>query len=319
MNEITPTGHQYAISHGDQVAVIMERGGGLRSYRVGDRDVVVAYEEDELPPSMHGDILLPWPNRLADGRYEFDGAVHHLAVTEPGRHVAIHGFTHSESWTALERSASHVEMGIDLPPHPGYPFRLAVRVRYQLADDGLTVRLTARNVGEARAPYGVGFHPWLSPGGASVDACRLVVDATSWIRTDERMLPVGTEPIPPEKDFSSPRRVGDVSLDDGYADVVYRDGRSWVHLVAPDGTASAAWLEPPLRYWQVCTGDFPQAGRYERTGVAAEPMSCPANAFVTGQDLVALGPGETHSVTWGLCLVRDMAAGSASGSGGAEV
>ena len=314
MTQAGPTGRQFPISHGDQQAVVTERGAVLRSYRVGDRDVVVPFGEDEQPPAMHGAILLPWPNRMADGRYEFDGLVHRVPIDEPARNVANHGFAHREDWELHEHSASSVELVLRLSPRPGYPFRLVVHVHYQLDEDGLTVRLAAMNAGDDRAPYGVGFHPWLSPGGATVDECRLEVDAKAWIRTDDRLLPVETAAIPPEKDFSSPRLVADASLDDGYAHALYRDPgetdedpRSWVRLVAPDGSCAAAWMQRPLAYWQVCTGDFPETGRYQRTGVAAEPMSCPANAFVSGEALAVIGPGETHTVAWGLCLQREEA------------
>ncbi len=307
MTPSSPTGRQFTITYGDQAAVITERGAALRAYRVGGRDVVVPFDEDELPPAMHGAILLPWPNRLADGRYRFDGATHQLPINEPARQVANHGLVHTLDWRPVDHSGSRVELALTLLPSPGYPFRLEVHVDYRLGEDGLTVRLTATNDGQTRAPYGVGFHPWLSPGAARVDDCRLQVDAGTWLRTDERLLPVATEALPAEKDFSSPRTLGATSLDDGFGAATYREdpageGRSWARLTAPDGSASAAWMERPLGYWQVCTGDFPETGRYERTGVATEPMSCPANAFVSGQDLATLEPGGTHTVVWGLRL-----------------
>lgn len=308
MIETAATGRQFTIGHGDQQAVVTERGATLRSYRVGDRDVVVPFGSDESPPAMHGAILAPWPNRLADGRYEFDGQVHQLPINEPYRRVANHGYLYAEDWQLHEHSPSHVELVVRPSPRPGYPFRLVVHVHYSLDVDGLTVRLATMNAGVDPAPYGVGFHPWLSPGSASVDECRLQVDASRWIRTDERLLPVETVAIPPEKDFREARSLAGVSLDDGFKASLHRDGRSWVRLVAPDGTAAAAWMEHPPRWWQVCTGDFPETGRYERTGVAAEPMSCPANAFNTGQDLVVIEPGATHTFIWGLRLLHDQAA-----------
>lgn len=298
----SPTGRQFTITHGDQEAVITERGAALRCYRVGDRDVVVPFGADELPPSMHGAILLPWPNRLADGHYRFDGGTYQLPITEPARHVANHGLVHSVAWRLVGHSDSHVELALDLLPVPGYPFRLDVHLHYRLTDDGLTVRLSATNDGERRAPYGVGFHPWLSPGTASVDECRLQVDAASWLRTDDRLLPVAAEALPADRDFSTARVLGNIRLDDGYGSATYRDGKSWARLTAPDGSTAAAWMERPLGYWQVCTGDFKEAGRYRRTGVATEPMSCPANAFVSRQDLAVIEPGATHTVFWGLRL-----------------
>ncbi|WP_228489216.1 aldose 1-epimerase family protein [Raineyella fluvialis] len=311
MMTTVPTGRQFTIAYGDQEAVITERGATLRAYRVGDRDVVVPFGEDELPPIVHGAILLPWPNRLADGRYRFDGVTHQLPVNEPERDTAIHGLVNERAWTCLEHSDSGVDLALDLTPVPGYPFRLAVQVSYRLTADGLTIRLTTTNTGAARAPYGVGFHPWLSPGAASVDDCLLQVDASAWVRPDERLLPAAVEPVPESYDFSTSRRIGTVAVDDGFVAAV-RDnpsagadvdgGRSWVRLAAPDGRTAAVWMDRPLGHWQVCTGDLPWAGSYRRSGVAAEPMSCPANAFVTGDSLAVLDPGATHSVTWGLVL-----------------
>lgn len=297
-----PTGRQFTIRDGDQRAVITERGAALRTYQVGDRDVVVPFGEDELPPAMHGAILAPWPNRLADGRYSFDERTHLLPITELARRVANHGLVHSADWRLVDHGDSHVELALDLLPVSGYPFHLDLHIHYRLTADALSVGLAATNAGQTRAPYGVGFHPWLSPGTATLDECLLQVDAASWLRTDDRLLPVASEPLPADKDFSSARRLGATSLDDGFGSAGHRDGRSWARLTAPDGSVAAAWMEPPLAYWQVCTGDFPETGRYERTGVAAEPMSCPANAFVSGHDLAVIEPGATHNVLWGLRL-----------------
>ncbi|HLS26707.1 MAG TPA: aldose epimerase, partial [Beutenbergiaceae bacterium] len=61
------------------------------------------------------------------------------------------------------------------------------------------------------------------------------------------------------------------------------------------------WMDTTLGYWQLCTGDE-LAGGARRTGLAAEPMSCVADAFNTGDDLVHLEPGGDHYVRWGLTL-----------------
>ena len=88
---IAPSGTQYEITHREQRAVIVEVGGGLRGYSVGDRDLLDGYGVDEICPSGRGQVLIPWPNRLLDGRYTFAGRHHQLALTEPQRRNAIHG------------------------------------------------------------------------------------------------------------------------------------------------------------------------------------------------------------------------------------
>ena len=54
--------------------------------------------------SGRGQVLIPWPNRLEDGGYEFDGRRYQLPLTEPEQHNAIHGLVRSERWAVGERA-----------------------------------------------------------------------------------------------------------------------------------------------------------------------------------------------------------------------
>ena len=85
-----PTGEQYEISSGDQRAVITEVGATLRSFQVGGRDVVRGFAADEVVHGGLGQQLLPWPNRIRDGRYTFEGTeqqplLEQFGVTRNGR------------------------------------------------------------------------------------------------------------------------------------------------------------------------------------------------------------------------------------------
>lgn len=64
-----PSGEQFTLRHGAREATVVEVGGGIRSFRDGDRDVLEPYAEDAICDGARGQILAPWPNRLADGRY----------------------------------------------------------------------------------------------------------------------------------------------------------------------------------------------------------------------------------------------------------
>jgi len=138
-----PSGHQFALRHGEQRVVVVEVGGGLRSYSLADRELLDGYTEHQMCPSARGEVLIPWPNRLRDGSYEFDG--HHLQVplSEPGKRNAIHGLVRWVNWNATEHTESQVVMEHTLAPQDGYPFSLALRIDYHLDDDGLTVQTTA--------------------------------------------------------------------------------------------------------------------------------------------------------------------------------
>jgi len=62
-------------------------------------------------------------------------------------------------------------------------------------------------------------------------------------------------------------------------------------------------MDGSLDAWQVCTGDAVTAPGYRRSGLAAEPMTCVADAFRTGDRLINLQPGQAHEVRWGACLL----------------
>ena len=95
---IAPSGEQITITRGDQLAVIVEVGGGLRSYSTGGRELVDGYGAHEMSSSGRGQVLIPWPNRLEDGSYEFDGKHYQLPLNEPERRNAIHGLVRWTTW-----------------------------------------------------------------------------------------------------------------------------------------------------------------------------------------------------------------------------
>src|SRR4051812_38791412 len=129
-----PSGEQFEIAHGDQRAVVTEVGGGLRVYSQGDRQIVDGFGADELCPSGRGQVLIPWPNRIARGRYEFAGRRHQLAIDEHVTQSAIHGLVRWVPWSAVEREGHRVAVAYDLHPQPGYPFALALRLEYALSE-----------------------------------------------------------------------------------------------------------------------------------------------------------------------------------------
>ena len=88
---LAPSGAQYEIAHGGQHAVVVEVGGGLRSYRADGQDVLDGYGDGGRADGGRGQPLIPWPNRLRDGRYEWDGEHHQLPLSEPEQANAIHG------------------------------------------------------------------------------------------------------------------------------------------------------------------------------------------------------------------------------------
>ena len=295
------SGDQIEIELGDRRAVVVEVGGGLRTYSAGGLELLDGYGEDELCTAARGQILAPWPNRLEDGSYEFDGIHCHAALDEPARRNAIHGLVRWAAWTVAEREPHRVAVEHVLHPQPGYPFTLALRVEYALTPGGLEVRMTATNVGGSPCPYGAGAHPYLRLGPAVVDPLVLRLPAATMLRTDDRALPVGTAPVDgTDFDFREPRAIGATVIDTCFTELERgADGLARVELHDPDGGAALTlWADGSFPYLQVFTGDpLPEVNR---RSLAVEPMTCPPNAFRSGEALVRLEPDETHTGTWGI-------------------
>jgi aldose 1-epimerase len=250
-----PAGQQFELAAGAHRVVVVEVGGGIREWD----GVLLGYAEDEMCSSGRGQVLAPWPNRLAGGRYEWDGRELQLPVNEPASGSAIHGLVRWAGWRAVAREPARVALEHVLHPQPGYPFALRLLVDYRLAEPGLTVRTEAENVGAQACPFGAGHHPYvLAPTG----------------RVDDLAL--------------DGELIGDQRLDE----TRYRPGGWRVEV----GEATV-WADESWPWLQVFTGDLPDV---RRRGLAVEPMTCPPQAFRTGEDVIRLEPGERWSGEWGI-------------------
>ena len=222
---LRPSGEQFEIAFGDQRAVITEVGAGLRAYTAGGAEVIDGFGESEACTSGRGQQLIPWPNRIEDGRYKFDGQKHQLPLTEPQRRNAIHGLVRGAPWSVAAREQQRVVMEFALEPQAGYPFALGLSTEYRLDSEGLSVRVTATNRGPKRCPYGAGAHPYLTVGTATVDSITLRVPARTVLHADERGIPRSAEPVEGTAyDFWRPRAIGDTDLDHALTDFDRDDG-----------------------------------------------------------------------------------------------
>lgn len=296
-----PSGRQVELASAEQRAWVVEVGGGLRAYSVRGRELLDGYAADEMCSSARGQCLVPWPNRIRDGRYEFAGSSQQLPLTEPERQCAIHGLARWASWTVADQAADSVTMEHLLHPQPGYPHTLRLAVEYRLDGDGLTVRTTATNVGASACPYGAGAHPYLTVGTPSVDSVVLRSPGRTRLTSDERGIPVGAEPVEgSEYDFRRPRPIGKTKLDTAFTDLERdSDGRARVRLASPGGDrATTFWLDESYRYLMLFTGDpLPDVNR---RSLGIEPMTCAPNAFQSCDGLVTLEPGESLAACWGI-------------------
>ena len=303
VSAIPPSGQQYVLTSGDQRAVVTEVGAGLRAYTIGGRDVIDGYREDEVCPIGRGQVLLPWPNRIEDGQYEFGSTIYQTPLTEPARHNAIHGLTRWLKWTAVVQAEDRVLMSLLLDPQPGYPFTLRFDVDYRLSGGGLTIRTTAKNLGRQAAPFGAGHHPYVTVG-TLIDEAGLKMPSLLRLEANERLIPTGR--LLPNRgtayDFLELRPIGSLRMDTAFANLIPdSDGLIRVHLQGPEGGPRiTVWMELVYQFIMVFTADgIPDTAR-RRRGIAIEPMTCAPNAFRSGDGLIVLQPGESWSGSWGI-------------------
>ena len=296
------TGDQWVIGHGHQRAVITEVGATLRSFTVGERAVIDGFGPGEWSHGGRGQVLAPWPNRLGDGRYSFEGVDAQAPLDELSQNNAIHGLVRWVPWRMTGRAQNRVSMEYELRPSPAYPFALRLALEYRLGRDGLTVVADAENLGPTDLPFGLGFHPYLTVGTNSVDTMRLEVPASTRLIADNRGLPIGRGPVAgTEYDFTQGRLIGVTRLDTGYTGLSRgADGRVRVELDHPDGgQGTTVWADEQFGYLMIYTGDTLDPEE-RRTSLAVEPMSCPPDALSSGTDVAVLPPGGRWTGSWGI-------------------
>lgn len=301
---------------GDDAPEVLLRAGDLRcsvspfgaslrrlwSEKAGtpQRDLLWGYSGTANKKGGQGDVLIPFPGRVAGGTYEFGGKRHELAKNDKEGPNAIHGFVRSKRWEQGPTGPAAVQFrtNIAATDQPGYPFDLDVGVGYELLDTGLACAFVLHNRGEGPAAVGAGFHPYLAtPGG--VDAVSLQVPASKVVEF-EGLLPTGRVlDVPRELDFRQARPVGATRLnhcltglacdEDGFARVRVGD--------------LELWMDGNFPYLVLYTGDA--LGADARRGLAVEPMTCATDAFNRPEwGLRVLQPGETMHGVWGVGPAR---------------
>jgi aldose 1-epimerase len=307
---VAPSGEQYEIAGGGYRAVVVESGAALRTLEHEGRALVDGFAADAMSSGGRGQVLMPWPNRLRDGRYTFGGRDLQLGLSEPARRNASHGLVRWVAWTLEEHTAASVTLTYRLMAQTGYPWTLDLHLLYDLSADGLTVTHSVTNLAGEAAPYAAGMHPYLTvgePGRGRLDDLELLLPAsTRCLVDDDRKLPTGEEPVEGTAyDFRVPRPLRGSVLDHAFTDLG-RDarGRAVIELRDPaDGTGVGLWVDGSHGWVQVYTADDHDGDAYRRS-LAVEPMTAPPDAFSSGRDVRVLAPagqdGDEASASWGI-------------------
>jgi len=299
-----PTGTQYLLhhdgAHGPVEAAITTVSAALRHLTVDGHDLVQGFTDSEQPPFGCGIVLVPWPNRVRDGRWVHDGEALQLDLTEVDRTNAIHGLLRNTSYELVEKTADAVTLGATVVPQHGYPFHLWTTVDYRLTGNGIRVTHSVTNLGDTAAPYAVGTHPFLRVGTHPVDTLTVTARTVEHVKVDDRLNPVGLEPATGAWNLTAGRLISELSLDDAFRVQPDPDGVVRTILAAPDGTETEMWQDGDWQWIQLfITRSYPTADG-PVTAIAVEPMTAPADALNSGVGLRWIEPGASWSGSWGI-------------------
>ena len=233
---------------GDRRATLAPDDGGRLAQLDLGRGPLLRPRSDISPDDPYGWTqwgsfpLAPWSNRIAGGRFTFDGHEHRMPVNFSDG-TAIHGLVAATRWAVVDHDASTATLRttVDTPP-----YRLAVEQRFVLHPDGLDQTLAVTNDGQARVPVGLGIHPWLR------SSTLRAVARSMWPAGDDG-LPTGP-PVPVDADHDLSARRVPPPMDTCFTDLGRTDAMlddvtiAWSddigHLVVFTGVTGWTCVEP---------------------------------------------------------------------------
>ena len=297
---------------GQEARVLPSVGNNCISYKIrkGEGQIELMFVPPD-PETLQGrasgygvPILFPWPNRIDEGKFSFDGKEYQLETPGPGEH-ASHGYVHVRPWqvaasgasdadgawvTSVFKSAEFSEIGAH------FPFPFEVVVTYRLVDGALIHEFEGVNVGEGDMPVGLGIHPYfplpLTDEGTR-DKCTVQMPAETYWPLRDDPIPTG-EVLPVEETVYDVRNV--TPLKDRFYDNV------WSGVQLTNGWSRCEYVDPTAGVKITMEADdvFRELVLYapdSRPIICFEPYTCVTNGFNLenqGIDsgLIRLKPGE---------------------------
>lgn len=292
---------------GNAFAVVPEVGGNLLALSIQGENILDGYQTpEELTTfkSSKSAVLFPFPNRLRDGKYQFEGQSFQFELSDSKNHNAIHGIGRKEKMEVAEAITGADFASItcafesDGKIETAYPFPFRFEIQFKISEPNIfEVKLSFENKSNTKIPVGIGWHPYFSFG-ATINEAQLKFPPCQFIDVDERLLPTGKKYN--YDYFASTKSIGKTALDNGFHLLDNENKKAELTLNVKDKT---------LNYWQeVGEGKFNFLQVYippHRNAIAIEPMTCNIDAFNNQDGLAILEPGEALSASCGLALERN--------------
>jgi aldose 1-epimerase len=299
---------ELVLADGEWQAVVSDFGASLRQLRHSGKACLWGYSGGPAKKGGQGDVLIPFPGRIVQGRYSFEGKAHQLKLNDKDGPNAIHGFLRLLPWKVVSQTSKSARFSRTIRPDEfeGYPFSITVEMEYSVsASNGLRCAFVIANEGVGDAPVGAGFHPYLiaGPEAAGIDTSEARIPADSFVEFGTDLLPTGRV-LPVERtewDYREWKPIASTRFNHCYTRLKRgADGlaRAGLRLA---GREVIVWMDGSFDYLVVYSGDSIPAP-HARRGLAIEPMTCATDAFNHPDwGLRVLKPGERFSGSWGVC------------------
>ena len=303
------TDNEIILASGDLRVRVSPFGASLRGMwretANGIQEVITGYSGAKNKVGGQGDVLIPFPGRVRDGKYSFNGASYEMTRNDKDGPNAIHGFVRLKTWVTFLNSGDSATFTTSIASEdaPGYPFALTITVCYTLRDSGLQCEFTVKNEGDQLAPVGAGFHPYFTVGSDLIDLDSLTLPFNAFLEF-QNLLPTGNI-VPVEgtpHDFRTPQTIAGTVFNTCFvAPLPDDDGKTRIRLSTMDGKrAVTVWMDASFGYVVLYSGD-PLPETHRRRSLAIEPMTCGTDAFNHPEwGLVTLAPGEMFKGAWGV-------------------
>lgn len=237
-------------------------GGSIARFGVDGKDVLRPMSVQAVASGKGNEAaaypLVPYSNRIANGRLIVAGRTYQLPPNWPGVDHPMHGEGWANPWQVARQDRTSADLIHEHDGKSGWPFRYRARQSFRLDDEALTVGLSIENHEDQPVPAGLGLHPFFARNAETGLAFRA---GSVWL-ADREVLPTERIAVPEAWDFAQPRRVGDVVLDNCF--------EGW------DGKASVNWPDRGLRIDVAASSTFRHLVVYVPQGrsyLAVEPVS----------------------------------------------
>ena len=282
-------------SLGDVAKINPEQGGALVALTLKGRDVVkYPLKTDDLQKGYPSAFLFPFPNRIRDGKYAFEGKKFEVPINDIQGNNAIHGLVAFKKFEINDFSTNELELVYNYRGNlESYPFSYQFKVKYSLLQNHeLCLEFEIANTGKTTMPCGFGWHPYFGFEGSTIGDFKLKLPIRNKLELDERLLPTG------EKELE---RFQVISLKNSILDHIYEmKNRNGLQVIELRDKANKIKVyqsagENGLNYFVIYTPP-------SRNCVAIEPQSCPTNAFNSQVDLKILQPREIWNFKIGVIV-----------------